>query len=396
MVDASDAHRQNTFPQKKEQTMKNSRLVAYALGVIMTAAVLAGCSTGSGLNPTVATAQNAASSPAHAAGFSMSSTTPPLTAVSLALGRGATDPRDSKARPQTTRRHPCPNVHSYVAFYCPNFRQCGLWQWTCACACVPTKFLGWPVAPNPWNVSAMQAKCSACGPAHWAASQTTSSNVNEIALASKSFKPLGELTNGINTVALGVAQDPRGNLYIGQVGTNQILVYAAGSTYPTETLTEPNISNVYYLATDKAGDLFVDGWAYGSSETAFEVDELKAGSATFSRLNVTGTFPGGLAIDKKQNLWVDDQGNGTSGTISQYAPPSYAKLRTSFSYAGDNTEISIDSTNTQLVAANNFVQGSSVYSGGVVYSIPSGKVLSSATPTLGIMYGICFKKPTQI
>lgn len=328
----------------------------------------------------------------NAAGLSLPSMThgqPPLTAVGQALARGATGQRDSVAQRHATRR-PCPNVHSYVAWYCPNISHCGLWLWTCACACVPTKFLGFP-PPVPWNVSQLKAT----GVVQWASSSTTSSNVNEVALANKKFKSEGILTSGIDSAVLGLAQSPSGNIYVGQSSTNQILVFAAGSTYPT-TLTEPNLANVYYLATDKAGDLFVDGLAYTSGIYVFELDEMKAGSSKFLRLPIKADFPGGIAVDRRQDLWVADQGNGTSGTISEYLPPSYEKPKTSFSYAGDDTEISIDSSNNELVAANNFIQSSSEYSAGVVYSLPSGKVLASAAPTPGPMYGICFQKPTNI
>jgi sugar lactone lactonase YvrE len=235
------------------------------------------------------------------------------------------------------------------------------------------------------------ARCTACH-AFWAWSQTGASNTNEVELAAKNFKSVGQLTSGINNVALGLTQDLKGNLYVGQSSTNQILVFPAGSEVPTRTLTLPTTFSVYYLAANKAGDLFVDG---SDTSGVFHLYESNDGGKTFGALKITAAFPGGLAVDKKQNLWVADQGNGTSGTISEYAPP-YVKLKTSFSYAGDDTEISIDSTNTELVAANNTMQGTSVYSGGVVYSIPSGKVLSSASQSLGNMYGICFQKPSKI
>lgn len=312
---------------------------------------------------------------------------PPLTAVSLALSHGASGSHNSVTQPAT--QHPCPNLHYVYAWYAGP--PAGMWTWLCACSCVPSSY-GWPIHAAPQNIQALQTKF--IGPLHWAASQTDSNNVNSVALASKNFKKQSQLTNGINNVALGLAQDTNGNVYVGQTATNQILVFAAGSTNPT-TLTDPNIASVYYVAVDKAGDLFVDGWAMVSGSAVFELDEMKAGSGTFSQLPVKAAFPGGIAVDRMQNLWVDDQGNGSSGTISEYPAP-YTKMKTKFSYAGDNTEISIDSSNTELVAANNFIQSSTVYSGIVMYSIPSGKVLSSAAPSPGTLYGVCFKKPTKI
>jgi hypothetical protein len=112
-------------------------------------------------------------------------------------------------------------------------------------------------------------------------------------------------------VAMGVAALDDGTVFAGEYPNNLIDVFD-----PTGTDTvykEPNLATVFYLATDATGDVFVDGFA-NSSKT--EVDEC---NQTFSTCTVMSAvkqpgFPGGLAVDAAQNLWLNDE----TGKIYEY------------------------------------------------------------------------------
>jgi len=303
----------------------------------------------------------------------------PITATRLALARGYSGPQNQLATRNAKRKAPCPNVYSIDAYRSDGFNS-GIWDWTCTCACVPTSLD--PAIAVTTNYSLAGLKCTACTPIVVGGTTATS---NIVGRYSAKWQSLSEL-NGIESVPLGVAEDLSGNIYVTQnVGVSEVLMFPPGSSNASQTFIDSNLSSVYWVAVDKRRDIFVDGL----KGSALEVDELPAGSTKFTALPITGQMPGGLAIDRRQNLWVSDQGNGVSGTISEYPPP-YQKMKTGFKYAGDNTGIVVNATGTLLGAANNYIQSSQTYSSPVIYNIPAGTIRSSGTGNPGELYAALF------
>ena len=182
-----------------------------------------------------------------------------------------------------------------------------------------------------------------------------SSGGNDVlALRDGSYGNAGEITSGVNG-ADGMWVDNQGNLYVSNFNSSNVTEYAPGGsspicTYnsgildPTNVTTDKN-DNVYIVdfyvdqnpgyidkfpqcsntmsaqypissgpqgvAVDHQGDIFVSYYSHGGAFV-----EFKNGSSQPTPLAVTTVGPGGLVLDKKDNLIADDD-----NSIVVIAPP---------------------------------------------------------------------------
>ncbi len=155
-------------------------------------------------------------------------------------------------------------------------------------------------------------------------------------------------------------------------------MFANGAANPTSTLADANLPYIFWLATDSKDDLFVDGLNSGNLA---EVDEFKAGSTSPTVLPITGTYPGGLAFDAHDNLIFDDQGSGSSGTISTYAPPYTGAPASSFGYSGDIVNIALTNAKTPTLWGSNSNAGQE-------YSLAGSLLDSTSSEYLNLPVGI--------
>lgn len=177
-----------------------------------------------------------------------------------------------------------------------------------------------------------------------------------------------------------------GVVYAGTV-TNIIDLFAHGSTSPTSSLTDLNLSHVYSIAVDGAGDVFDMG--VGSSRTL--VDEFPAGSSSAATLPIAvsseGQF-GGLAIDAEDNLYVDDCG---AEVVSVYAPPYTAAPIREISYSGGAAYGLVLQKH-----AKGFWLASRGLDAGLRYNL-NGKLLDETSSSgLSQPYGIAVSPPNHI
>jgi len=118
-------------------------------------------------------------------------------------------------------------------------------------------------------------------------------------------------------------------VYATELGANTIVKFVPGNPNPVGTLHETNMAYVYGIATDSKCDIFVDGI---TSSSEVEVDYFPHGNSNPTKLQTLGTFgsgaaPGGLAIDSKGNLIVDNEGYSgflcgfCDSVLLRYAPP---------------------------------------------------------------------------
>lgn len=157
-----------------------------------------------------------------------------------------------------------------------------------------------------------------------------------------------------------VVQDRSGNVYVSEIGTPTIDVYKrplTGCVYPTGcarnyTITDP-CGAVYWLATDGKGDVYSNNYCgyvalFRAPITASMTGTAVAGTAF--------TFPGGMIVDSHFHLLVCDQGNGSSGLITNYIVNvgSYTATvnYTLAPYSGDIAGIGLPQNNTYLWGAN--------------------------------------------
>ncbi len=169
----------------------------------------------------------------------------------------------------------------------------------------------------------------------------------------------------------------RGTVYVANIftfpslGPGSISVYANGSLTPTSALTSPSFFQVIGVKVDKAGDVLVN-----NNRKFFnrgQVLEFKAGSNTGRVLkNIAVKISGGLAIDPtNQDLLVVDQ---STKAVTVYAPPytGSAKAAYAFPNGGSSVNVTLDDNASHLYFANAF--------GTIdVVSYPAGKFLGSYT-----------------
>jgi hypothetical protein len=191
------------------------------------------------------------------------------------------------------------------------------------------------------------------------------------------------LTNtltGLSSGSTGLAMDTKGDTFATTAGSPTIDVFAAGSSTPTGSFTDANISSASYLAIDKANHLYVEG---PSVNGGIEVDEMFGNSfKPLAHPGTLGATPGGLAVQtsgKGTYVWINDQGNATdSANIARYALKGATLAKQgSFDYSGINGAIAVDpkgKDTTDVYAVNNVAAGSGYSVTGVDYTFPTGAI----------------------
>lgn len=183
---------------------------------------------------------------------------------------------------------------------------------------------------------------------------------------------------GLTGDPVGIATDAKGDVWATNYPSNTISEYNPGATEPSATYADGNLSSLRYIAVDKDGSVYVSGQGAGSG--SLEVDELQA--STFTPIKtITGAVGAGIAIaPKTKTLWVCDEGDGTSGTISGYAMPGF-KRRMQIAYSGDDTGIAVAKSGKEVYAIDNVTDGSAFDVSFVAYDAKTGKAINS-TPSI--------------
>lgn len=200
---------------------------------------------------------------------------------------------------------------------------------------------------------------------------------NAIAVENPKGKQIGTLT-GLTGEPVGIATDSKGDVWATNYPSNTISEYNPGATEPSATYTDGNLSSLRYIAMDQNNNVYVSGQSAGSG--GLEVDQLQA-SAFIPIKTITGAVGAGIAISPKtRTLWVCDEGDRTSGTISAYTMPGFNR-RMQIAYSGDDTGIAAAKSGKEVYAINNVADGSQFDVSVVRYDSKTGKVLGS-TPSI--------------
>jgi streptogramin lyase len=237
-----------------------------------------------------------------------------------------------------------------------------------------------------------------------------SSGGNDVlALKDGSYKSAGEITSGVDG-SDGIWVDNHGNLYVSNFNSATVTEYAPGGSSPICTysgmldptnVTTDDAGNVYVVdfyvdqnpgyidkfaqcsdtisqqypissgpqgvAVDRHGDIFVSYYSHGGAFV-----EFKHGSSQATPLGVTTVLPGGLVLDKNDNLVADDD-----NSIVVIAPPYTSATPIVTSVSGPFRD-SLNRKEDLLFSANT---GSNTVT---VYRYPSGQLVT----TLGASNGI--------
>ncbi len=191
------------------------------------------------------------------------------------------------------------------------------------------------------------------------------------------LKPYKELTLPGSTFAgvSSVAMDSQGNVYAVEDATQAICVIGVGKATCTSTLNDPYDFYLHSVAINSKNDLFTMG-------TSGTLDELPAGSKNWVELPQHYQTDGGLTFDSHDNMLLNDAGNGSTATISEYKPPYKSAPVWSFNYYGQMSQIALDSSGTYVWGPNY------PYSDGRKYSLPNGKLVDKTRGALREPVGV--------
>jgi hypothetical protein len=163
-------------------------------------------------------------------------------------------------------------------------------------------------------------------------------------------------------------------------GDGSVSFYAKGKTSkPCKTVTNSNWARVYFGAFGPSGNFFVDGEGVNGDVLVGEVKgECSATTITTLTTSNAIEFPGGVQVDAKGNILVDDQ---EGFVIYAYKAPVGTKLgapvaTTALNGAGDPVTFSLNKAETTVWTADaSLVEG-------LAYRFPAGgsKVNSIAGP----------------
>jgi hypothetical protein len=197
-----------------------------------------------------------------------------------------------------------------------------------------------------------------------------------VAVYTKKTKQIGTLT-GLTGIPLGITSDVRENVWVTNYPSNSLSAFAPGASTPTATYSDANLSSMSFVAADQNGNIYVSGQS--ATTGALEVDQLTPATGNFVPLSsIGGAVAGGIAVQTKTGLlWVCDEGNGSSGTISSYSLSTFQRV-TQFAYSGIDTGIAVPPSGPAVYAINNVVAGSAFTVRGIEYDAKSGKVAASA------------------
>ncbi|HEY2476667.1 MAG TPA: hypothetical protein VGI19_17940 [Candidatus Cybelea sp.] len=350
--------------------MKNSRFASYALILIASVAVLAGCSSGSGFNPSASTVQQTAVAP------------------QMQLQRPAGTERHGTAQPN--QEEPCTgNMNLYgpatwwnestyptttwtefTGYYVEANTNQGIIWYPCP---PPQATSSTPCSPSPTcpgNTYGMHVQVdyskiisqggSSCSPPCFLAAEASMDEIGVFAVSKKkTISQVGALTATYGSMAyspIGVAVGKDGTVYSSAVsvvgsgfGNSAVLVFAPGSSEPSSTLSDPGLGQAPgTIAVDRRDDVFLSYTVNRGSEIDAQIDEFPARrSKPVPFATISDASDGALAITNSGNVVVSTLPLGSGGgQVTVFS--ANGKRMQSFAVSGLPTAISLDSTNKHL------------------------------------------------
>ncbi|MHB8365358.1 MAG: hypothetical protein ACYDEK_12360 [Vulcanimicrobiaceae bacterium] len=129
--------------------------------------------------------------------------------------------------------------------------------------------------------------------------------------------------NGDNT-SFSLAMDYLGNLYVGNLGMNQMDVFASPYTSAPTTVTAPGTYGLASYATYLFDADALDGLV--------DVYNLPMNASSTPAYTIANTDPHALAVDGTGTLYVGDQHGGSgTGSVDAYAQPLSASSKAAYS-----------------------------------------------------------------
>jgi hypothetical protein len=172
--------------------------------------------------------------------------------------------------------------------------------------------------------------------------------------------------------AVGVTTDRKGNVYEADYNGNYVAEYPQGVNSPSATCYPGGY--VEGVAVNKAGDVFVDWTNFSAGFITKYTGGL--GSCSGTLLGATVGFPGGMVLDKHQNLVICDQYYG----VDIIAPPYGSVTSTLATGFTDPFHVTVNKNNKFAFVAD---AGTGLVT---VLKYPSGATVATLGSGNGISY----------
>jgi hypothetical protein len=174
----------------------------------------------------------------------------------------------------------------------------------------------------------------------------------------------------------GIAVDKAGTLFVANSaekpsGTSTVAIYARGSNSPTQVLSDPQMNGqVGGVAIDKARDIFVS-FGFPAVVKLGEFTRSPSGTYAFSIIATPGGIPTGLQMDNSGNLLAANQSAQYNQTVSVFSPPAW-NMTNNFGGNHAGNRLALDEKDEHVFTTETFSQGSQA--GSIVeFSYPAGK-----------------------
>jgi hypothetical protein len=126
--------------------------------------------------------------------------------------------------------------------------------------------------------------------------------------------PIGQITNGLSEPER-LFVDKSGNVYATNPGNQTITVYAPGTTNPSRTLSN-GVNGPTGITVDS------EGTVYAANTGSDTVVEYATGSSSPTLTITLSVTPENMAIDSKDNLYVQYLGGSAGSGVLEFAPGS--------------------------------------------------------------------------
>jgi len=170
-----------------------------------------------------------------------------------------------------------------------------------------------------------------------------------------------------------------GTVYVADLVGEKVVEFPKGSTRPKLTI---DITYPQGVALDSKNNLYVSYNTGAHGLGPGDVEEFAPGSSSGRNLNLPIVWSAGDALDGKNDVVVADQGSGSNAAVYVFPPGSTTPSETITQGLKDPFRVALDNKFKKLYVADPEVNAL------LVYDYSSGKLLKTINNSLRSVYGV--------